>query len=39
LNALTLTFEEVVIDGRRKCCGMEDRTVVADGRLPYPAQI
>ena len=28
LNALNLTFKEVVIDGKRKCWGMEDRTVV-----------
>ena len=30
-NALNLPFENVIIAGRLKCCGMEDRTFVAYG--------
>ena len=37
-NALNLLFENIIIAGRLKCCGMVDQTVVAYGRLPLPAR-
>ena len=30
-NALNLLFKNVITAGRLKCCGMEDRTIVAHG--------
>ena len=30
-NALNLSHKNVITAGRLKCCGMEDRTVVAHG--------
>ena len=36
--ALNLSFKNIIIAGRLKCCGMEDQTVVAYARLPLPAR-